>query len=465
MEKQYIDQIQSKKETEGESASSELDSSQNQPSLAIFKLNVDCFHEIFDWLSQSDLLAVGRTCKRLRKVVGLFYELTYSTKVARGENDGIYISSLRSNVFSRYIRKISISGERSGAYRYVASNCTNSIKHFRAYGTLPDDGFECIQNILKRIEFLDMNECVIKGDFYENYLKYCPNVKTISVTRSDRIRDKAIIIGTGNNWLLQEYPKLEHFELTDLYELKMNELTTFFQRNPKIRTLSMDSRTLWENRHSIIEANLKLDTLAMDIYQSKIFNTNNQPISMVDSIYDLLTDLYKRGFYKKLNLYMIFVDQENIHKLCSLPALEMIYGDILRIDRYLPDVNAVAIWCGDEIANVEYLPGKLPNLERIAFSKINPINVMPFIRHSVHLKQIKIKRTVDDFVCLNLIEMNKERKKLPAARKMRIYVNEEMYLATKWALKTIDFSLIELKRGTSADWEELCARSIYFKSI
>lgn len=441
-------------------------SSQVKPMPAIFKLNVDCFHEIFDWLSQSDLIAVGQTCKRIEKVVSEFSELAYASKVARGDNDGIYISTLKSNVFSRHIRKISISGERTGAYRFIASNCTSSIKHFRVYGTLPVDSFQCIQNVLKGVEFLDMNECVIKGEFYENYLKYCPNLKTISVTRSDRVRDKSIIIGIDNSWLLRNYPTLKHFELTDAYGLKSNELLTFFQQNPNICTFSTDSRTLWENRQSIIEANLKLDTLAMDIYQTKIFDSNNQPISMVDSVYDLLIFLYERGFYKKLNLYMIFVDLENIHKLCSLPALEMITGDILRIDRYLTDVNTLAIWLGDEIANVEHLPSKLPNIERIGFSKIKPINLMPFIRQSVKLRIIRIKKNFSETgMCLNLYEMNREREKLPGARKCRLYVNETVYLATKWAMKTIDFNLIELKRCGSTDWEELSARSIYYKSL
>lgn len=95
---------------------------------AILALNVDCFYEIFDWLSLKDLIAIANTCIRIQKMAGDFFQLNYITKSARVENDGIFISSIPANVFSEYIQKVSISGDRLGAYRFIESNCTRSIK-------------------------------------------------------------------------------------------------------------------------------------------------------------------------------------------------------------------------------------------------------------------------------------------------------------------------------------------------
>lgn len=231
----------------------------------IFKLDIDCFHEIFEWLSLRDLIAVGNTCKRLQRIAGDFFQLNYSGRSARGENDGIYISSLQSNIFSEYIKKISISGNRLKAYRYIGSNCTNSIKYFRVHGFLPVDAFDCVKDILKDVEVLEMNECFINGEFYENYLKFCPNVKKLHVARSGYIQDKSIIIGTGNEWLLRKYPTLKHFELTDSYDLNGNELKTFFEINKNINSFSTDARTLWENRQLFSEINVSLDVFAINI--------------------------------------------------------------------------------------------------------------------------------------------------------------------------------------------------------
>ena len=73
------------------------------------------------------------------------------------------------------------------------------------------------------------------------------------------------------------------------------------------------------------------------------------------------------------------------------------------------------------------------------------------------------------FKSLNLIALNKAREKLNEERaeagKIRIYVKENLYLATKWTLNAIDLSLIELRRADSEEWEELGARSKYFKSV
>lgn len=53
---------------------------------------------------------------------------------------------------------------------------------------------------------------------------------------------------------------------------------------------------------------------------------------------------------------------------------------------------------------------------------------------------------------LDLRGLNKEREKLTFAKKILIYVKEDIFLATKWALTQTEFNLIEMKRIDSYDW-------------
>lgn len=437
-----------------------------ESSSAIFKLDVDCLHEILDYLSQNDIIAISQTCKRLQRVAGDFFRTNYIAKMARGENDGIYISSIKSNAICQYIQKISIKGDQLKAYQFVGENCTSSIKYFRVYGALPDGGFELLKELLKTVEVFEFNECFIEGEFFENCLKYCQNIKTLSVTRSDRIRDKSIIIGSGNEWLLQKFPKLQNFELTESYKLKTNELKVFFEQNPNIKNFSTDSRTLWENRSSFMDSNAKLEKLTVDVYQTKTFDLNDHPISMIDCIYYLLYELYKRDFYRRLQFFMIFISPENVEKLISLHGIEMICGDVVRFDKTLTHVNMISIWCGDEILNLNDLPSKLPNLEKAGFAKISFKNILPFIRQSPKLRKFKIKLFLDkDLVSIDLILLNKEREKLVGARNLIIYVEESIYLATKWKFGTTNFNLIELRRSHAMEWDVSSIKFNYFKSL
>lgn len=443
-----------------------LHSSSDLPS--IFKLNTNCFREVFDWLSLKDLIAIGQTCKHLQRIAGDLFQLNYVAKCGRGQNDGIYILSLQSNIFGQYIQKISISGDHLRAYQFVGKNCNaNSIKHFRAYGSLPINGFEYIEGILKGIEVLEMNECFINGEFYEDYLKYCPNLKSLNITRSGRVHNKSIIIGSGNEWLLRQYPSIKHFELAEIHGLEQNELQTFFMQNPNVQTFSTDSRGFWQNRYAFLQSNITINTLSVDIYQTKLYDSNGQPISMVESVYQLLVELHKQQFYEHLHLYMVFISQENISKLCTLEAIEMLNGDIIRMDRFMPDVKVFAVWCGDEIFNIENVPANLPNLERIHMWKVTSSTILPFVRSSSKLRQIRIGSLKDlmEFKHFDMSVWNAERRKCVGACKLFIYINEDAYLAAKWAMKSIDFELVGLKRLESNEWEELCSRTKYFKSF
>lgn len=433
----------------------------------IFKLNLDCFFSIFDWLSLSDLIAVASTCKRLQQITGKFYQINYQAKSARAENDGIYLSRIPANIFSEYIRKISISGDRLAAYRHIGLNCGESIKQIRVYGALTPLEFQHIKKILHGVEALEFNDCNIMDEFYANYLKLCPNLKSLSVSRSSKFRDRATVIGTTNEWLLQSYPAMEHFELTELHDLQLNELKVFFEQNLNIRTFSTDAKSLWINRELLKQTKAKFDVFAINICLSKIVDTDNRLITLKDSIYQLLVEFYNCGFYERLHLYVYFVEQPDIDLLLSLSAIEMLNGDVVRVDRPLHNVKASCVCYPDEILNINCLPNNLLNLERIYFFEITFDRILPLIYGLAKLKVIKISQLKNrhEFGKMNLRALNERRRQLQGAKKLRIYVKEDLFLATKWNENTINYDLFELKRFEGFEWTELCARAKYFKTF
>lgn len=54
---------------------------------------------------------------------------------------------------------------------------------------------------------------------------------------------------------------------------------------------------------------------------------------------------------------------------------------------------------------------------------------------------------------IDLHALNKEREKLPDAQKITPYIEEDNYLATKWAFGETDFGLIRMKKHTSYEWK------------
>lgn len=57
------------------------------------KLNVDCWENIFDYLSLVDILAMSKTCKRMRQIGGHYFREQFSTTLGRFGNENlIYIN-------------------------------------------------------------------------------------------------------------------------------------------------------------------------------------------------------------------------------------------------------------------------------------------------------------------------------------------------------------------------------------
>lgn len=144
----------------------------------ILKLDVDCFEELFDWLSLVDLHTMSQTCKRLRQIAGYFFWNTYKNADVECKNGGIFINNIQINSFCEFIRSISVVDDDLQCFHFIKSNDFISLKQITLHAIpLTTEKITCIKHILNKAEFVELFNCTTGGEFYGEFLQYCSNVK------------------------------------------------------------------------------------------------------------------------------------------------------------------------------------------------------------------------------------------------------------------------------------------------
>lgn len=437
--------------------------------LPIFKLNSDCFKNLFDKLALKDLCSLRETCKQFTRIVDFFVEQNYpALKIG--------------------CRKIEVCRDD---YHFTELD-VNSMKVIKKihWITLNSNIIDKFKDILSNIEMVKLRTFQINGEVYEEFLQFCPNVKHLIIWNLYL----KTIMGSGNDWLLRHYPKLEHLELEEPdigvpgRGREIIELKTFFQLNPNVRVFTTIPCFLHENRNWIKSSNVQIDQLNLKgaFYSRKYMNY----------IWQFINELYEQGFYKRFHFYGYYydcnreiIDQDQIFFLHSveklhfenrvgenmlqnliilLPPLqslrELSLMEFEREDPLPPGTDDFVRYVNMGFRmvsklfvltqfekNLETLARSLTNVERIHVRSAKLNDILPFIRRSAKINEIRIDRLEDDSyfkkqTAIDVVALNNERRKLIGACKLTLYVDEEIFLATKWAARKIKCTLIELKR-------------------
>lgn len=438
----------------------------------IFKLNLDCFDELFDYLSLGEIYQIGHTCKTMQKIAGVHFQRNYIAAEITCENDGFFINNFKNirslDIFSEFLQKVKICGnglytvvepKHAESFHYLETNCSTNLRHLELSSMrITEETIECLKKFSDNIETIKISNCAIDGDFGEKFLIFFPNLKYLCVDQivmsSYEIRYESI--GTGSEWLTQKYPKLKRLDLFLKNPTKL-ELKQFFEQNPNVRYFSTYFIHFMTHRDWITTANVKLDDLSINIddYYDNFNNPNDTFDLDTRNLCQFLQELYERGFYKRLHLCTTFSDDDSMAKVVSFPALHGVSGSIGDVDQpLLLSVKELKIKYGFS-AKAPAL--NFPNLTRVSLWNTISDNILYLIRCAPKLKEIKAESLrrglLYDGRILDLYALNKERKKLERPCKVTIYVDESVFLATKWTLKNIDLSLIEMKRGSSYEWD------------
>lgn len=407
-------------------------------SAPIFNLNDDCCFQIFDFLSRRDLTNFGVTCKWAHRVADEHYQRNYLAF----ERDAVADPKFKE--FWMFIENVVIRNSRNmKPYRNIQLNSDAPIKQLRIFSDhLSMQKINCLKGILSKLEVIKLYGCSVYGEFYSKFLKFCTNLKQLHINCSGPRCKDAIFIRNENDWLLREYPTLEHLELSHPNPFKINELKQFFDRNPNVRSLGIDAALLLENKEQFRTMGKKLDSLI--IYNKFIDEAKNQ-------LYNLLNELHERGSYQRLHLVEKCLDDSS--QISSLNALEKL--QVYFIDSHSTLISVINL---KELSlhsdyynnlNFEDLAEKFVNLERLYVHGLCKNRILPFIRKSVKLTIIQLKNYSSNVVH-ELSTWNKEREKLPGAHKIIIHVPESTYLKTKWAMTTTEFPLVALHRSNSS---------------
>ncbi|XP_031636500.1 uncharacterized protein LOC116349276 [Contarinia nasturtii] len=422
----------------------------------IFKLNIDCFDEIFEYLNVKDLYSFGQTCKRMNKVAGEYFKQNHSSAQKLCLYDGIYTKysnkdgvskHIQTSGFNKFMPSVSI---EVVPYKYIKSHITEfeSTKHiYLSELCINNETVEHFKQLLPPLEIVQLEDCAMYGDFYDLILKYCKNLRKIYFQDSYF----GFQINGKTNWLLQEYPKLERLELTPDDTSQIEELREFFVRNPNVQRFSTNSEFLWENADIFLNSNAKLDILEL-----KNVLVYKQSPSYVKQTFDLLNQLHEQGFYKRLYIYFNNVDEGESISLASLRGLELLS---IRSSResynlaQLTNLRELIILDPLDVKDMEILANGLTKLERLYIDEASIDEIIPFVRRSPKLNKIKFIPKWKGVV-LNLAMLNAERAKLAGALKIIFYTRDDVFLATKWTTRNGDtnLSFIEMRRSDSFEW-------------
>lgn len=439
----------------------EVDSSKTLPP-PIFQLNADCLEEIFDYLNLRDLSSISRTCKRFHSIAGNYFQQNYSALEFRSKRDGIYTTHNQTSTklmgFDNFIQSLLIRGFLYSSFenglrrfQYINANCNKSLRRIRFENVeLNGREIECIREIMSNVETVVIDNCRVKRKFYEKFPEICVNLRELSVIRFQCNRN--VLKRTGNEWLLRNWPKIKHLEWTQATNgYRIDEIERFFELNPTVRRFSTNYSCLWMTRHLIFEAGVQLNELIIEFDRASLPNIN--------FIYSLLNDLHQKGIFKRLFLVIKYFNQRFVDGMSNLLGLEgLTLGNLEENADFTTLVNLKSLKITNQgpivRKNVEMLAIKLKNLEHIYFKQAEVKDFMPFIQHLPKLKRIKIDfmKSKDFNGILNLRRLNKQRKLLEKPRKLILFVDERVFIATKWAEEKTEFNLIEMRRAESMEW-------------
>lgn len=261
---------------------------------AIFKLDIDCFEELFEYLSLAGLISGGKTCKRLQTVAVYSFRKNYTN--VKVDIRGIRADGHDVEHFSSFIRNIDVI-ERNGFYRLLSiASKLHSLRQVDLRDTkITEADIHRPKGVFNKVEVLRFANCLFYGNLHE-MLSHCGSLKHLDIhcCKHEQV----------SNWSNQKYPTLEYFKIHSKKErMNSNKLANFLNLNPNIRKLATDIIYACELRDFCRKFYIKLDSYAVR------WKTHFDDKSS-DKFYNRLNDLHRLRFYKHLELYLGHVQNQ-----------------------------------------------------------------------------------------------------------------------------------------------------------
>lgn len=422
----------------------------------IFKLNIDCFVEIFDFLSLLDLIAVGKTCKRLKQVAAFCFHQTYSAAKIECSDKKVCVNrKFEVTDFAEVITSITlIYPENLANFLDIHLNFKRLREIEFCYIELSKSKMGQMSEILNKVTGLALKSCTIESKLHDSVLTFFPNLNRLSVKNCK----------IDHEWLARQYPMLEFFEwiANDAYGI-----VPFLEINANICHFTTDAKCLWANGRSMMNSGLRLNALAIEFAECDDID--------FEQFFDLLNELHANRIFDRLELHSVWGFQQR--RADQLRLLDECIGK-LHIDYANESIELFAfehlqdfyVESSQKISDLESLAKNLLQLKRIHFGVANFNDILLFISHAAKLNKVKVNRLCDGHhfstknKIINLSAVNAEREKLTKAKMVALFVDEDIYLATKWTLNVTELVLVRLRRLHSSGWNWFCeAKKDFFK--
>lgn len=149
-------------------------------------------------------------------------------------------SAIILNNLCQFIRRIKITDGNLDIFR---SHHFHLLKEIEFYG----------KNLtsIEQVRTVLANEETLKFSYCELYVR---NIDQYS-------QQQNIFIGTSNDWLANQYPTLERFDV--ITRRKSEDVIQFLKHNPNIRKLTTTIDFLIANRNSFFTCHIELDVLGI----------------------------------------------------------------------------------------------------------------------------------------------------------------------------------------------------------
>lgn len=404
-----------------------------------YKLPVELIMEIFDFLTLEELNSVCQTSKWFQKVARACYKQNYSffhTKYDKLSTD------YRFGAFKRIIRRIHFF---SDLHHFVDFEFEfrrlKEIMLFRCH--LSETQIEKLSRnrVLRKLESLCISHCSLDPSIIELILSLSPNLKRLFVGQCDLMRSKSLHF---------KHPTLDRFGVNTKTTWP---ITTILELNPNIRYLEIDSANLWVNKNSLKTSKVSLNDLAVYIGSEE----HSTEKTMFASMCHLLNELHELGIYKRLKLYVEGnITQEMVNEIAYLNAIVKLYMTFSKhcsplALSTLRQIEEFHVHHGVFIKDAEAMAENLVNLKMVHIRTADSNSIIPFVKRATNMEKIKIDHL--EHKVINLAALNRERLKLPNAKKITIYVGENSFLATKRQNRETDLDLIKLQRSESIEWD------------
>lgn len=299
-----------------------------------------------------------------------------------------------------------------------------------------------MNGFLDNLEYLKIVYCEMKESFFEHLLCLALKLKRLCLIDSD----------VGKEWLQRIYQTLGYFEINST---SIISIAKFLARNTNIHKFGINATNLWKNVAAINNAQVKVKDLTI------AFDITDIGVEKNVVFWQTFNSRWS-NFCENLNFYYsgFHFNQDLVNEIAKLTVVNRLTVDEIAANEYvklsgLMHLTDFSLPDSRHITDIEIVATKHQNLKFIHFGISSTSHLKFFMGRNSKLKRMQINwfvnevGNIEDDTVLNLIALNTERSKLTDARKITLFVQESIYLATKRKKRDTYLDFIELKRTES----------------